>query len=223
MSPAEMLDVALGVTKAPIAYQFWFIKDLMLLVIAAPLIHLVARRAGLVFLVLCGGAWAFEAFPAHALGTEALFFFYAGALLALRGPDLFSVDRFGSEITAAYLVVVTADALTKGQAVNLLFHKAGLVLGCAAALYWSRWLLAPRRRRVFLWLGRASFFVFAAHEPLLTAVRKALYADLLPRSGGEVLALYFIAPLLVIALCVAAYSWGRATWPALTTLLAGGR
>jgi hypothetical protein len=38
-----------------------------------------------------------------------------------------------------------------------------------------------------------------------------------------VLALYFIAPLLVIAVCVGAYSWARPTWPAVTTILAGGR
>jgi fucose 4-O-acetylase-like acetyltransferase len=223
MNWTEVLDVALGVTKAPIAYQFWFIKDLMLLVIAAPLIHVLACRAGLVFLVACGGAWALDVFPAHALDTEAVLFFYLGALVALRGGNPFAVDRYGSELAAAYLVVVIADALTKGQVVNALFHKTGLVLGCAAALYWSRSLLAPGRRRVFLWLGRASFFVFAAHEPLLTALRKALYAELLPHSGGEVLALYFIAPLLVIAVCVGAYSWARAAWPAVTAILAGGR
>ena len=177
MEWTEIVDLALGITKAPIAYPFWFIKDLMLLVVAAPLIHLLARRAGLVFLVLCGGAWALELFPAYALDTEAVFFFYFGALIAVRGDDPFAVDRYGSEFVAAYLVVVTADALTKGQAVNLLFHKTGLVLGCAAALYGSRALLVPGPRRVFLRLGRASFFVFAAHEPLLTAVRKALYAE----------------------------------------------
>jgi hypothetical protein len=55
------------------------------------------------------------------------------------------------------------------------------------------------------------------------ALRKALYAGLLPHSGGEVLALYFIAPLLVIAVCVGAYSWARPTWPAVTAILVGGR
>jgi surface polysaccharide O-acyltransferase-like enzyme len=223
MGFAEMLDTVFGITGAPVAYQFWFIKDLMLLVLLAPLIHAAATEAGLAFLGLFAFAWGWEVLPSHVLDTEAVLFFYVGALAAVRGWHPFGLDRYGARMTAAWLALAGADAATRGFDANLPLHKVGLVVGCAAALYWSRALVTGGRKPVFMWLGQASFFVFAAHEPLLTALRKLLYAEIVPTSGAAILALYFVTPLLVIALCLWAYALARISAPNVSAVLVGGR
>jgi len=54
-------------------------------------------------------------------------------------------------------------------------------------------------------LSGASFFVFAAHEPLLNTIRKIAFKMLVPASGAAILALYFLIPICLITILVLTY------------------
>jgi hypothetical protein len=70
-------------------------------------------------------------------------------------------------------------------------------------------------------MGGASFFVFAAHEPLMEIIRRLSYKFLMPTGGAEVMALYFLIPLFVIALLVVLHGYLLRIMPSFLGFITG--
>jgi hypothetical protein len=70
-------------------------------------------------------------------------------------------------------------------------------------------------------LSGASFFVFAAHEPLLIVVRKITYKLFAPASGVAIISLYFLIPICLIAFLVAAHRYLLQTVPSFVSFITG--
>jgi surface polysaccharide O-acyltransferase-like enzyme len=214
-----------GLTTHPIAYQFWFIRDLVVLVLLSPLIYFAMTKAAIPFFAIVTAWW----FSVHVptlpiLSREAILFFSAGSLLAIRRINLCDVDRVALPAFMLYLPISVGDALMKQQAVSNAVHKVAEVCGIVCVFCAGKYVRqsAPLRKTLIT-LSSASFFVFACHEPLLTIARKLSFALLSPSSERVVLALYFVDPLLVIVVCIVVYYVCWKMMPEVTSLLTGGR
>jgi hypothetical protein len=124
---------------------------------------------------------------------------------------------------AMYVPLVFMDAWTKHASYNPPVHKLGMPVGVPVALHLSRHLKRRSVHASFLALGTANFFVFAAHEPLLTIVRKLIYRAWAPDTDAEILMFHPIAPATVISLSLLAYVALRHFSPRVLELLSEGR
>jgi peptidoglycan/LPS O-acetylase OafA/YrhL len=223
MSPFQMIDAVIGITRYPTAYQFWFIRDLMVLVVLSPLWWLAARYAGWVALAALAIGWVFNIWPVPIPAIEPALFFYLGSFVAIRGWSLFAVDRFGWWLVPLFVLLLGLDcAEALAYRTDYSLHPV-MVVGLILALKVSRWLAESDRWRARLvTLGGASFFVFAAHEPLVT-IGKKLAFHTLPMTAGTVLVTYAVLPVLVICLTLAGYRLLLKTVPGFLRLIIGGR
>ncbi|MFH0963228.1 MAG: acyltransferase [Planctomycetota bacterium] len=220
----DYMNALLGLDGTPIAYQFWFIRDLMILVVLAPIGHLVNKTVPVTVYVLLFVCWFVNRWPVVAPACEATAFFYFGGYLAERGKSLFGWDRRGPIFLAVYLVIVLLDAASYGGSFNAYVHKVGIVLGVLSALYVTKHIARMEGLKAYvLGLGSASFFVYAAHEPLLTIIRKIAYRTLAPESSAVVLGLYFAIPIVVIAFLVLLYRGLARVAPRCVSVVTGGR
>lgn len=223
MSPFQIVDAVIGITRFPTAYQFWFIRDLMTLVILSPLLWLAARYAGWAALVMLGIGWIFNIWPVPIPSIEPTLFFYLGGFVAIRGWWLFAFDRLGWWLVPLFgllLGVHCAEQLIYRTDYSL--HPP-MVVGLILALKASRGLAGSDRwRERLVALGGASFFVFAVHEPLVTIGKKLAFHSL-PMTAGTVLATYAVLPVVVICLALAGYWILLKTAPAFLSLITGGR
>lgn len=220
----DYLDAVFGLTHMPIAYQFWFIRDLMLLVMLAPLIHFLTRKLALPCGLLLFACWFASRWPVPLLSVEASLFFSAGCWLGSGQRSLFALDRYAPWAAPLYLAVLVADALLISQPLHPYLQKIGILLGVVVVLYATRYALrSARLRDALLWLAGASFFVFAAHEPLLTLARKLTYKVLSPDTPAALLGLYFAIPLSLIIGLLLAYRLLSAVLPRFTGVITGGR
>lgn len=218
-----LLNEIFGLTKDPMAYQFWFIRDLMLMVLAAPVLDVFLKTAPRTLLAGVLTLWVATGESVHPSLT-AVTFFSVGAFLAVRGKGLFVTDGFGLKTAGLYLILLVVDVATKGQWYNGWLHRPEVLLGVGLSLRLSRLPSdMPQTRQVLLWLSKCSFFVFAMHEPALTIVRKLSYAVLKPGSDVELLGLYFLTPLLVIGAGLLAYVLLHARAPGMLRVISGGR
>ena len=80
-----------------------------------------------------------------------------------------------------------------------------------------------RLTQALLALGSASFFVYAAHEPLLMVLRMLAYSNIPLDAPYTVLAIYLLLPALVIAFLVLCHGVLKRTCPRLLGLITGGR
>jgi len=126
----DYLNAIFGITARPISYQFWFIRDLIGLVIFTPLIYLILKRLPKLILILCFVFWMLDWWPLPVPSNSATLFFYVGALLGFLKYNLCAVDIWGKTLLAIYAGVSIVDVWTKGPWLNMELHKIGILWDC---------------------------------------------------------------------------------------------
>jgi surface polysaccharide O-acyltransferase-like enzyme len=217
--PMDYGNALLGVSALPIAHQFWFIRDLIVMVIVSPLLLLAVKAAPKVTLALMASLWLLTAKPYPIPAPEAALFFSVGLFCRARGLSLFSLDGHARFLLWPYLLLLLATPAYLGQPYGLALRKLEIALGVPVAL-WLTGLGSPsgKARAFLLRFAAASFFIFAAHEPLLTIVKK-----LLPSVISAPLAVYLLAPVIVIVTLLLSHAALHKLSPRLMRLLAGSR
>ncbi|HSQ40911.1 MAG TPA: acyltransferase [Fibrobacteraceae bacterium] len=222
--PLDYGNALLGVTHAPIAYQLWFVRNLLVLVLLSPWIIWFLRRLGAVYLGGLGFLWFTQHWPLYIPDIPGLFFFSCGGYLAWKRWNLEKLDRWRGLFVLAYLAVLSWDLAHKGLPGNGFVHRAGLLLGILTVWTWSRSLVADTPWNAFLsrWAS-ASFFLYAMHEPMLMVLRKTLYVLFHPGTDILVLLFYFLSIAGVVGICMGLYRLLLRVCPGFLGWITGGR
>jgi len=218
-------SLLLGIDGWPLVYTLWFLRDLFLFFLAAPLFGFFIRRAPLAGLALLWLAWNTLAIPVIAVDLSGAFFFYLGGLLAARRCDVEAWDRRTLPLWAlwAALVAVSATLQLKGLLTWWQFPvwRACVLVGVAAV--WTAsgsWRLGERR-----WLLRLSgsiFFVYLLHEPVLSFLADWTPGLLLGGTAGQLAYVAFLGAT-ATGLCLGLGALLRRATPPVYSLLTGGR
>ena len=195
--------------RTPIVYQFWFVRDLIVVSILAFVIVRYLPKIPLL-------AWILFFVPlpfAASLG----YYLLGHQLAAVFRPEDYPAPRRTVAFCGAWVLI--GCALTAG-AVSLPFPFKQL--GSAAFIFGLALLVAERPSSARLaMLGPAVFFVFAAHEPLQTVLSKVWQSSGLP--GYGTLPCLLVTAAVTFAVCLVAYYLMRRIAPRLLALATGGR
>jgi hypothetical protein len=200
----DYINSMFGITvNYPISTQFWFIRDLMALVILAPGIHyLLARKSESPFIFIMSCLWFFGIWPLLWPSIDASFFFCLGAFLSRPERNVMCLDKFGPWISSMFFgLLVLHSSFPKGP----IYINSSLIVFGVPSAWWLTGLASrtTKLRSFLMGLSGASFFVFAAHQPLVTILVRISYKLFQPTSGGAILAQYFLIPICLIAFLVA--------------------
>jgi surface polysaccharide O-acyltransferase-like enzyme len=166
----DYLKDIFGIGQPPIADHFWFVRDLMIMVLFVPLIQVFLRFIPRIFIILIGILWFFDWWAIDIPAAPAVMFFCLGAFLAVAKQNIFKYDRFGKIFFLSYAIVLAADFYTKGVRLNGYIHQVGILLGILSALYATKLIAQNKPLRSFLlWAASGSFFVYAAHQRICSA------------------------------------------------------
>ena len=219
-----LLNLILGINRQPIAYQFWFIRDLIVLVFFTPAIYLAMKKMPYIFLPLLLIAWLSDQWPIYIPAPSAILFFSGGAYLGIHKINLRVIDPYGKTIVFIYLGLSVLDVLTREAEYNSLLHNFGIGFGVVSAFYLTG--VIARTYRIKEWLLRLapySFFLFATHEPLLRLARLLAYCAIEPTRDLEIILLYLTLPTLVIVICTTVYTFLHRSFPTMIDAITGGR
>ena len=215
----------------PADVPLWYVRDLMVMVLLAPVIWWLVRRAGRWLVVVLGAIWFLRPllFPMWGDGwstmlLDAAFFFSWGAFYGIRGLSPLNESRKLWPVALIYLPLAIADAMTKGWEYNIFIHKTGIVLGIVSIVRIATYLVEMGKARASALLAGSSFLVFALHTLVMDDIGKVLFTVLhLTPDVGTLLLLYFIVPSITILFCLVVYAVLRRLTPPLCRLLTGGR
>jgi surface polysaccharide O-acyltransferase-like enzyme len=225
----RIANAVIGLTEAPLAVQFWFVRDLLLAIALSPLVWFCAARAPLLSLALLATAWLTDQTFGVFLRLDTFAFFWLGATLAIHRVDVTPNGRLAAPLTAAFLLAVTARTLAPWatgvvESVWLdLGSSAMRVLGVAAVWSLSDALArGPVGRLSAAWAPYA-FFVYCAHYPLILYLKTAL-GRLWGPQGDIALIAHYLATVALTFVIVAAMArlLGRVS-PRALDVLSGGR
>lgn len=217
-SPLRIAQALLGSAPQLFLYHLWFLRDLFILVLLTPAIYFLikATRGWITFVLLIGWAAGVEN---HLVSSDGLLFFVVGCHLAVSGTSLFFTDRLGPYAIGCWIVIKALDLIS----LSWLF-KPWALCGVVVVFYLSGWLSrAPSIAGLLTRAARYGFFIFVAHEPLLTIVRRLYFKALAPHTPSDLFAAYFGVVVLTLVLLLAFFKLAERLAPRVLHVMTGGR
>lgn len=206
----------------PIPYQFWYIRDLLALILASPVIYVAARVFGWWLGFGAIAAWVFGWLPTWP-EENGITFFILGAVVATRG--IVPQWNLRPWLVPCLCIWTVSCLLNTATAVQGAPVPAIIKLGSLFGLV-TVWALIDfargQFRKLLLQAAAFTFFVFAAHEPMLSTLRKAFF-KVMPFDGFYSMVAFVIIPLATLAACLVAGWLLRRFSPGLFGVLMGGR
>lgn len=168
-------DLVLTLFWNPVAYPLWFVRNLFLLCLAVPLIAPILRhrRVGLAACAVATAAWfAWSELPV----TRSILFFLIGGWLAIHRPTV-AAPRASAVVALVGLWVALASAhaswiLAQGVT-HAVLNNLGIAVGLVAVWFASGQLRALVASPAVQRISGYTFFIYIAHEPIATLMRKA--------------------------------------------------
>jgi len=173
---ANFIDCLTGYRSVyPITFHFWYVRDLIVMVILSPVFLLVARKIPYLGLALFAAPWLLK-LQLGFINIQWLgpLFFYLGCLIAVQKLDLTWLNRRKSLIIGIYLAMAVVLAIMQTSQIETfqhLFECCTRVVG-TMAIWCASDLIAGKLQKVCLNLSGFAFFVYAAHEPTVTVLKE---------------------------------------------------
>jgi fucose 4-O-acetylase-like acetyltransferase len=173
---ANFIDCLTGYRSGyPITFHFWYVRDLIVMVILSPVFLLLARKIPYLGLALFAVPWLLKlqlgSIKIQWLGP---LFFYLGCLIAVQKLDLTWLNRRKSLIIGIYLAMAVVLAIMQTSGIETfkhLFECCTRVVG-TMAIWCASDLITGKLQKVCLNLSGLAFFVYAAHEPTVTVLKE---------------------------------------------------
>lgn len=156
----------------PACYQFWFIRDLMVVILFSPLVYVLVKYLRMIGLVLLGILWIFDIWiDITGFGVVAFFFFSFGAWYGINRRNFVTdFSRYRLPFTFIYLFFVAASTFVwiKGLTGLWVLHRFGVLFGLVAVVSRVSWGIGGNRLRVNPFLSGSSSFYMLTIGPLLS-------------------------------------------------------
>lgn len=207
----------------PILHQFWYIRNLLLLGLISPLIAWYVRKTGAAGLLLPALWWIFA--PGQAMIAKSVAFFSFGAWFSIRKEDFLPFFRRYAWASGALFILFAG--LVMGfwnQPWANWLNRANDFLGVAFFANLTAGVLARHKTQGRLdYLQGLTFFIYAAHDPLIIFVKRLLLRVSGTPTDFSLTTVYLLAPTLVMGICIAAYYGLRKASPTLLYVMVGAR
>lgn len=223
--PWEAFATVFGLGRDPIVYPFWFLRDLIVVVVlGTPLFALLYRRAAIVGLLALGVPWLLHVWPFPGFSVVGPLFFFIGGWFGWNERSPFPPARTAALLVPLWFALMAIDFLGYTGSAYPYVRHVGLGVGIAAMLALAS-AVEPSDRVTSRLAGAApfAFFLYAAHEPLLTLLQRIGSRALAPLTPLSDLGIYFAAVGAVVAVCTVAQLVLSRLAPRLFAVLTGGR
>ncbi len=223
--PFTISNAAQAVLHYTYNYVFWYLNQLILLILLAPVIYILIKQWQIGCLFLMGILSAiYLGLVLPFINLDALLYYSFGAIAAVHGKYI-TESSWNYKKCAAGILILTAGYLLYG------FDFPGDIRGeIAASVVCFRllvpvglWLLIPEKLLIEAkeWM-KQNFFLYAIHFALVRLINKT-GALLLPAIPAVPFGLYLLMPVICIFLSFQIGRFLRHYLPAVWCLFNGGR
>jgi succinoglycan biosynthesis protein ExoH len=224
----QYFNAVFAVDRSPVAFQFWFVRDLFVAVLASPVLWVLIKRAPIGAAAVLFLVWFVNYDMRLFLRPDVVFFFFLGGLLRSSRSDVGIGPRAAIILFGVYVVAVAARALAPyladdSSALLAAYTRLMRLLGALAC--WGLFLqLADTKWGGSLarW-GPFAFFLYAAHFPLIAQIKLLLW-PLLPAVNDFWMVMHYLASVtLTVILCLGAAVLLARYVPGIFAVVNGGR
>lgn len=221
--------------EMPICYQFWFIRDLMVVVLLSPIIYFAIKKIRFFFVLIMGIIWLLNINTGiTGVSITAIFFFSIGALFSITQYDIIcflNKIKFLGYIMSFILIIVEMCLYNYRGSIDLFFSDIqsimlyklctlSLIVSC---LNITVTLLRGGLLKTNEFLYDSNFFIYAYHTMPLVLFLKLIIRFLNPTSDIHITLVYFIVPIITILFGLMFFAVIRRIFPRFTRFITGSR
>lgn len=208
----------------PINDPLWFMRDLMVVMLASPLVYFLlkyGKRYGLAFL---GVLWMFGWWiKLPGFSIAALFFYSAGAYFSIHRINF--VERFApylSWATGVYLFSAILQFYFRHTTAASYLSNINILSGIVLAISLTSLFLAKGKWRVKSFLSEVSFFIYVYHGLIVYRLTSRAFM-MLPHADIILLLIYLTCPIIICGIGIPLYYVLNRFFPKKMALLMGDR
>lgn len=206
----------------PLVYQFWFLRDLMILIILSPIIKFLCSKFPGTMLIVAS-IFAIKGVPVFFTNSTALFFYMAGYYFATYQISFFKIaDKLKiPEYIFIIALTIPSDLLFEGK---YAFGFLKTIISCLFLLKVSVYFVKNQAfYEKIKYLAGYSFFLYAVHTPFLGTSINKISQRIIPLHGILCLVQFLLAAFLTIIIGTLFGILLNKIFPSLFKVLNGGR
>jgi len=208
----------------PADFPLWYVRDLLLMTVLAPLVYLLLKKFHYVGLLILLAIYCSPWNPAIP-NMKAIFYFSFGSYLSIWKVDILGICR-KFKVPSHFLAVATLLLATFNNASAYhewylrLFYPFGMIsfLNIFDSLS-ANVKIADRLAK----LSSSVFFIYAAHEIYILGWTKGFYLRLFGESIPALYLRYFLVPITVLAVCLLLFNIFKKICPKTLDFVCGKR
>lgn len=210
-------DILFDLFAKPAAFQLWFLRDLICMLLFTPILWWIAKKSWLVAFILAIAS--VSVYPW-------LIYFWCGVIIGANNWDLQNYPKnrvliFSSCVIFLGHAAVRAVYKTDIPYLNMLINVVGLYVVWSLYDIFSKGKCAADKG-LWKFLCGFSFFIYCFHEPAFNIIKK-LTLQVFGISEPTLIIFYFINPWIMIFMAVLIARLLAKYTPAVYRVLTGGR
>lgn len=206
---------------APLLCPFWYIRNLIVLVVLSPILYYIIKYTKLLFPLIVGFLWINVHDSAYAL--QSLTMFSLGAFFPLTGRNPIDIiGRYRNLFLGTFVLLAVMDILHLYYYIPfaLPIHRLSLIVNTFAVSLCGE--LLHRYQIYSPKLSKSAFFVFCIHYPLTLALRP-LYGKINGQPDIVLAAVYLLSIVCIALICVVVYKIISRIMPRFLNIITGNR
>ncbi len=224
--------------SGPVLLPFWYMRDLIVMVIISPFIYWLIKKTKIIFIILLLAIYVFDVRVSWMSGTFtcASLFFSLGAYFAIKKQDFTNVlwtrKKIICPVAVTLMIYQTYTGSAMGDEISRMIHPWMVISQSFAIILLASALCKyPKLYDINKKLARTSFFIYAFHPFILGFVLSAfnnialLVDKVIPVSDiWYVMTFNYLAsPLCCVFLCIVVYCFLQKYLPCFLELIVGER
>lgn len=207
---------------SPVLCPFWYIRNLIILVVLSPLLYYILKYTKLIFPVIFGLIWINSHDSAYTF--QSLTMFSLGAYFPICDRNLVELfERYKVLFVGSFFFFAIMDFLHLYVSIPfaLPFHRLSLVANTFFFIsFFGFFLYCHHIYSSFL--SKSSFFVFCIHYPFTTYLRP-LFDRINGLNDIILVVTYLLSVVCVTLICVLVYKILKSIMPGFVTIITGNR
>lgn len=216
--------------SSPYLIPLWFLRDLMIVVICAPVLYYIFKKLriwGIVIFLLCYISGVF--IPISGFSAMTFLFFGSGAYMKMNNINPLEFThrwRYPSLIVA--LISWGACTMLNGHETKLgnLIYPVYVIFGVITLINVAIYMVKNDKLQILSnsLLSRGSFFIYLSHTILILPTCKIMSSIIFGTSTALQMTIsYIAAPVMAVLICILLYYFLRRFTPSLCGILTGER
>lgn len=208
----------------PVLSPYWYIRNLFILQLCSPILFYLIKYLKGFYLLVIGIIWAMT--PTLTFTYSSIFFFSMGAYISIHHIDLEQqTERFFKFIVTFFILLLAFEFYLHFYLPNpYSIYVQKVLFVCGVICFFTLAIRAAKKQiTISNYLGKASFFIYTTHYPIMLGVRK-LSLKWMGESTewGNVLT-YFGSAIITIGISLLLYECMRRCMPKVLAFTTGER